>query len=379
VSIRGAEAIWFCALDGKGITKTEKDTLEIVFRKYQFDESAAAFLRHKLEWLRIAQRAHEEPAPNERVTLAPDATILAVTDIIALPSPAPSSRAPNPLSLPPATRGTAPAALTKGAVAQIQGLEGANHLNGSWVTCEQWEAQKGRWRVRLENGDEVAVKPEKLLKALLPPPKHPGVAQGSPRALAPPPKDSQVAQGSPKALAPRSQAEGTTATAAHSGTGNGNDQLAVFGQPQPQTWSQKMFGWLVPSWFQSKRSIPAMEKNQHEEPPPKRRRVDSQASVDSPVAETCIGSPGIKLQELRDIFDECDRKRAGVVTKIDLIKACASNAKIAKFFELPYHIRQEDGTRTKFEDKWREIDSSGDREISWAELLAYYRHKVVDI
>jgi hypothetical protein len=240
-----------------------------------------------------------------------------------------------------------------GTVARIEGLAGAKHLNGSLVTCELWDAEKGRWRVRLESGDEVAVKAENLLYG---------------QALSPLAKELEVAQGPPKALAPTL-----------SRTGNGNYDLAVFRQPQPQTWSQKIFGWIVPSWFQNKRSTPSPPTATNEEPPPKRRRVNSQVSVDSAAAETRAEGPGIKLQELRDIFEECDRKKAGVVTKIDLIKACASNTRIADFFELPTHIRQEDGTRTKFEDKWREIDTSGDREISWAELLAYYKHKVVDM
>jgi hypothetical protein len=195
--------------------------LEVVFRRYQFDEPAAAFLKHKLEWLGIFESAAEVPAPHQRVTVRPDDTILAVADVTSMPASAPSTRALNPLSL-----------------------------------------------------------------------------------------------------------------------------------------------------------LPAAENYQHDWPPPKRRRVASQESVGSAVAEPRAGCRGIKLHELRDIFDEYDRRNAGAVGKIDLIKACASNPKIAAFFDLPTRIRQEDGSRTKFEDTWREIDTSGDREISWAELLAY---KVVDI
>mmetsp|Transcript_67071 Transcript_67071/g.106155 ORF Transcript_67071/g.106155 Transcript_67071/m.106155 type:complete len:449 (-) Transcript_67071:155-1501(-) len=53
--------------------------------------------------------------------------------------------------------------LTNGTIARVQGLQGAKHLNGSLVTCERWDAQKQRWTVRLENGEEKALKPENLL------------------------------------------------------------------------------------------------------------------------------------------------------------------------------------------------------------------------
>jgi len=54
-------------------------------------------------------------------------------------------------------------ALTKGTLARVHGLQGAKHLNGVLVTCEQWDAQKGRWTVRLQTGEEKSLKPENLL------------------------------------------------------------------------------------------------------------------------------------------------------------------------------------------------------------------------
>lgn len=52
--------------------------------------------------------------------------------------------------------------LTQGTVARIQGLQGAKHLNGNLVTCEKWDNSKGRWTVRLQNGEEKSLKPENL-------------------------------------------------------------------------------------------------------------------------------------------------------------------------------------------------------------------------
>lgn len=54
-------------------------------------------------------------------------------------------------------------ALTKGSFARIHGLQGAKHLNGALVTCEQWDEQKGRWTVRLQTGEEKSLKSENLM------------------------------------------------------------------------------------------------------------------------------------------------------------------------------------------------------------------------
>lgn len=54
-------------------------------------------------------------------------------------------------------------ALTKGTLARIHGLEGAKHLNGALVTCESFDAQKGRWLVRLQTGEEKSLKPSNLM------------------------------------------------------------------------------------------------------------------------------------------------------------------------------------------------------------------------
>jgi hypothetical protein len=54
-------------------------------------------------------------------------------------------------------------ALTKGTLARVHGLQGAKHLNGVLVTCELWDAQKGRWTVRLQTGEEKSLKPENLM------------------------------------------------------------------------------------------------------------------------------------------------------------------------------------------------------------------------
>mmetsp|Transcript_33744 Transcript_33744/g.104842 ORF Transcript_33744/g.104842 Transcript_33744/m.104842 type:complete len:271 (-) Transcript_33744:59-871(-) len=76
---------------------------------------------------------------------------------------------------------------------------------------------------------------------------------------------------------------------------------------------------------------------------------------------------------LREIFSLCDKDGSGRISKIELIKVCRSTPRIAHFFGLPDHIRQEDGSRSLMEDWFQRIDSNDDREISWDEMVAFYR------
>merc|ERR1712151_499737 len=87
---------------------------------------------------------------------------------------------------------------------------------------------------------------------------------------------------------------------------------------------------------------------------------------------------GISLEKLRDIFDRCDINKDGLINKRELIKSCREDTEVAKFFHLPTTIRQEDGSRAKVEELFQDINKDADREIRWAELLAYYRPLVVD-
>jgi len=65
LGLRAAEGVWFCALDGKGVTKVEKDTMDLIHRKYDFGESGKAFLKNKMQWCSIALKAAEISALGE--------------------------------------------------------------------------------------------------------------------------------------------------------------------------------------------------------------------------------------------------------------------------------------------------------------------------
>jgi len=97
-----------------------------------------------------------------------------------------------------------------------------------------------------------------------------------------------------------------------------------------------------------------------------------------PPAKRARDGQKITLDKLRDIFDRCDLNKDGLVNKREFIKSCRQDEEIAKFFEVPTDIRQEGGSRDRLEEVFQAIDQDGDREIRWAELLAYYKHRVVD-
>lgn len=52
--------------------------------------------------------------------------------------------------------------LRPGLSVAIQGLKGASDLNGTSVTCKEWDDDKGRWIVEMPGGERKALRPENL-------------------------------------------------------------------------------------------------------------------------------------------------------------------------------------------------------------------------
>merc|ERR1712183_339125 len=71
---------------------------------------------------------------------------------------------------------------------------------------------------------------------------------------------------------------------------------------------------------------------------------------------------------LRSIFDKWDINGDGQVSKIGLIKLLRTDHEVADLFGLPYHIRQEDGTRDQMEAWFQRIDKDGDRFLTFDEF-----------
>lgn len=283
VGVRGAEGIWFCALDGRGVTQREKDTLDLILGKYSFEVSAKEFLHQKAAWLSVAAAAVAVDAGGP--SLPPTCTILSRPDAVALevlgPPPLPPPAAPPP----------------------------------SWVSCSSSRAISLAPAVSGEHsGSRSAASSSSA---------H--MAPGSSLALAALARLSHLASGLKRKLGLGSR----NAVAAASS----QDALALVTGRDPEV------------------------------PPTKRRRCSLEK---------------ITLAKLRKIFARCDRNNDGTVNKRELIISCRENDEVAQFFGLSKTIRQEDGSRTSFENWFQDVDRDGDREICWAELLAYYRHAVSD-
>lgn len=107
-------------------------------------------------------------------------------------------------------------------------------------------------------------------------------------------------------------------------------------------------------------------------------RVLDEISTRSSTKRKREEGPGLKLQQLRELFEECDRNKDGIINKRELILACRRCPDVAQFFQVPQTIRQEDASRSKLEKLFQDIDDNNNREMCWAELLAYYKHLVID-
>jgi len=75
---------------------------------------------------------------------------------------------------------------------------------------------------------------------------------------------------------------------------------------------------------------------------------------------------------LRSIFERCDLNGDGHISKIELIKLLKRDREVADFFGLPYHIRQEDGTRDQMEAWFQRIDKDGDRFLTFDEFKHWF-------
>lgn len=53
--------------------------------------------------------------------------------------------------------------LESGDVVRLQGLKAAPHLNGLLGRCEEWDRSNSRWKVRLDNAEVKAVKPDNIV------------------------------------------------------------------------------------------------------------------------------------------------------------------------------------------------------------------------
>merc|ERR1719313_1902373 len=71
--------------------------------------------------------------------------------------------------------------------------------------------------------------------------------------------------------------------------------------------------------------------------------------------------------EARQVFEALDLNGDGKISRAEFIRTIRSSAEIAKVFDLPTTIRQEQG-REAFERAFQSMDSDGDRYITLEEV-----------
>ena len=67
-----------------------------------------------------------------------------------------------------------------------------------------------------------------------------------------------------------------------------------------------------------------------------------------------------------------DRNGDGVLSRIEVIRACRSDPSICELLGLPRVIRQEDGTRDAFEQVFQQLDADDSKSIDLGEMLAFF-------
>ena len=74
-----------------------------------------------------------------------------------------------------------------------------------------------------------------------------------------------------------------------------------------------------------------------------------------------------------EAFHLIDKNGDGLLSRIEIIKACRADERIRSLLGLPKNIRQEDGTRDQFEQVFQRFDADDSKSISLSEFLAAFR------
>merc|ERR1719482_537114 len=78
------------------------------------------------------------------------------------------------------------------------------------------------------------------------------------------------------------------------------------------------------------------------------------------------------LVVLREAWTQLDRNNDGKVSRIEFIQAVRQHPEVARVFDLPSNIRQEDGSRDLFERVFQSIDANSDQHLTWEELQQHH-------
>ena len=91
-----------------------------------------------------------------------------------------------------------------------------------------------------------------------------------------------------------------------------------------------------------------------------------------PPAAAAVVAAASDEQRLRAMFDYADKSKDGQISVKEMMVALRHDEGLAALLHLPGHIHQEDGTRHEFEKVFSELDSDGDRMVTWDEFRAYF-------
>ena len=75
-----------------------------------------------------------------------------------------------------------------------------------------------------------------------------------------------------------------------------------------------------------------------------------------------------ELRQCNEAFQLIDKNSDGVLTRIEVIKACRADAEVRVLLGLPEKIRQEDGTRDAFEAVFQRLDADDSKAIDLLEF-----------
>ena len=97
-------------------------------------------------------------------------------------------------------------------------------------------------------------------------------------------------------------------------------------------------------------------------------RAPTPATIHSTLRSGASGQALPATSEIAEAFARIDTNGDGVLSRIEVIKACRADEGVRMLLRLPQVIRQEDGTRDVFERVFQRLDADDSKEITLVEV-----------